>query len=172
VSFDISGLPAGCAFTQQNVGDDLLDSDVDEFGLAPCTTIQGGEYDSTFDAGLLVLVNVGDFVWHDLDGDGVQDAGEPGIAGVDVFLYDADNNLVAVTTTDENGEYLFENVYPDTYYIAFGDPEGFDVTLPNTTADDDDSDVTNFVLSPVGSTTDLFTIEFGQEDDLSFDAVT
>ena len=31
------------------------DSDVNEFGFAPCTSIEGGEYDSTFDAGLLML---------------------------------------------------------------------------------------------------------------------
>ena len=170
VSFLIGDLPAGCAFTQQNAGDDTLDSDVDLNGVAPCTNIQGGEYDSSFDAGLLTLVNIGDFVWHDLDGDGAQDAGEPGIPNVLVYLFDADNNLISVTETDAGGYYMFANLYPDTYYIAFGDPEGFDVTSPDATADDNDSDVTNFVLSSYGSTTDLFTIEYGQEDDLTFDA--
>ena len=170
VQFDISGLPPGCAFTQQDAGNDELDSDVDAYGLAPCTTIQGGEYDSTFDAGLLTLVNIGDFVWHDLDGDGAQDFGEPGIPGVDVFLYDSDNNLIATTTTDEDGYYMFVDLYPGTYYIAFGDPDGFETTIPDATADDNDSDITNFILNPVGSTTDLFTIVYGQEDDLTFDA--
>ena len=170
VRFDISGLPSGCAFTQQNVGDDLLDSDVNEFGLAPCTNIQGGEYDSTFDAGLLQLVNIGDFVWHDLDGDGAQDEGEPGIGGVEVLLYNEDNELIATTVTDENGYYLFEDVYPDRYYLVFVDPEGFDSTVADNTADDNDSDITNFIFTMEGSTTDLFTIEFGQEDDLTFDA--
>jgi uncharacterized repeat protein (TIGR01451 family) len=171
VSFDISNLPEGCTFTQQDQGgNDELDSDVDLFGFAPCTNIQGGEYDSTFDAGLLQLLNIGDFVWHDLDGDGVQDAGEPGIADVIVYLFDEDNNLVNVTSTDADGNYLFSNLNPDTYYIAFGDPDGFETTIPDATTDDNDSDVTNFVLSPYGSTTDLFTIENGQEDDLTFDA--
>lgn len=170
LQFDISDLPSGCAFTQQDQGGDALDSDVNPMGFAPCTTIQGGEYDSTFDAGLLLLVNIGDFVWHDLDGDGAQDSGEPGIPGVEVFLFDEENNMVAMTTTDQFGNYLFENVYPDTYFIVFSDPEGFDLTTPDNTDDENDSDVTNFVLSPFGSTTDLFTIEFGQEDDLSFDA--
>ena len=171
VQFDISALPEGCAFTQQDQGgDDTLDSDVDEFGLAPCTTIQGGEYDSTFDAGLFVLVDIGDFVWHDLDGDGIQDFNEPGIEDVTVLLYNDENELIDSTTTDSNGNYLFEDVYPDTYYIVFEDPEGFVSTFPNTTDDENDSDITNFVLTDEGSTTDLFTIVFGQEDDLSFDA--
>ncbi|MDF1698621.1 MAG: SdrD B-like domain-containing protein [Saprospiraceae bacterium] len=171
VQYDISGLPAGCIFTQQDQGgDDSLDSDVDENGFAPCTTIQGGEYDSTFDAGLAILVNIGDFVWHDTDGDGVQDVGEPGIPDVMVLLYNEDNELIQVTMTDQDGMYLFTNVLPDTYYIVFVDPDGFVSTFPDTTDDENDSDITNFVFTDEGSTTDLFTIEYGQEDDLSFDA--
>ena len=37
----------------------------------------------------------------------VQDADESGIAGVVVMLYDVNNTLVATTTTDANGNYLF-----------------------------------------------------------------
>ena len=33
-------------------------------------------------------VTVGDFVWYDQNGDGIQNAGEPGIAGVTVNLLD------------------------------------------------------------------------------------
>jgi len=171
VQFDISGLPAGCTFTAQDQGgDDTLDSDVDALGFAPCTNIQGGEYDSTFDAGLVLLVNIGDFVWHDLDADGIQDPGEPGIEDVVVKLYNEDNELIQITMTDENGFYLFPNVLPDTYYIVFVDPEGFESTFPNTTDDANDSDITNFVFTTEGSTTDLFTIVAGQGDDLTFDA--
>ena len=38
-----------------------------------------------------IIVNgeIGDFVWLDLDGDGVQDAGEPGLGGVTVELRDS-----------------------------------------------------------------------------------
>jgi len=34
-------------------------------------------------------INAGNFVWDDLDQDGKQDAGEPGIAGVQVLLWTA-----------------------------------------------------------------------------------
>ena len=34
-------------------------------------------------------INIGNFVWNDIDGDGRQDAGEPGIAGVTVQLWNA-----------------------------------------------------------------------------------
>ncbi len=171
VQFDISNLPVGCAFTPQDQGDDdELDSDVDDMGFAPCTNIQGGEYDSTFDAGLFILPDIGDFVWHDTDGDGVQDPNEPGIEDVMVLLYNEDNELIQVTITESDGSYLFPDVYPDTYYIVFVDPDGFESTFPNTTDDENDSDITNFVFTEEGSTTDLFDVVFGQEDDLSFDA--
>jgi hypothetical protein len=35
------------------------------------------------------LGGIGDFVWHDYDYDGIQDAGEPGVEGVEVKLYTA-----------------------------------------------------------------------------------
>ena len=44
-------------------------------------------------------VTIGNFVWNDLNGNGLQDAGEPGINGVAVKLYKCDNTLVASTTT-------------------------------------------------------------------------
>ena len=55
---------------------------------------------------------LGDRVWLDLDADGVQDAGEAGIAGVKVTLLgDFDQNgtvdYTATTTTGANGLYTF-----------------------------------------------------------------
>src|SRR5206468_3440323 len=46
-------------------------------------------------------------VWADLDGDGQQSAGEPGIEGVDVWTDDGD-----VATTDRDGRYSFRNLRP------------------------------------------------------------
>src|SRR5205085_7201860 len=46
-------------------------------------------------------------VWADLDGDGKQSAGEPGIEGVDVWTDDGD-----VATTDRDGRYSFHNLRP------------------------------------------------------------
>ncbi|GAA3927684.1 SdrD B-like domain-containing protein [Microbacterium soli] len=58
-------------------------------------------------------VQVGNRAWLDLDADGIQTAGEPGIVGAKVSLYRADANgdpvgdVLASTTTDDNGEYFF-----------------------------------------------------------------
>ena len=68
---------------------------------------------------------IGDYVWLDADRDGVQDAGESGLSGVDVDLYDVgpdgavgggDDVLIASTTTDANGGYIFTGIAPGAYY--------------------------------------------------------
>ena len=69
---------------------------------------------------------VGDFVWRDTNGDGVQDAGEPGIAGVTVTLRigcAAGNALT--TTTDSAGAYHFANLASGNYQLEFIRPAGF-----------------------------------------------
>jgi len=53
-------------------------------------------------------LEVGNYVWEDTDGDGVQDACEPAISGVVVELIQ-NGTVVATTTTDLNGEYYFSH---------------------------------------------------------------
>ena len=167
VQFNISNLPQGCAFTFQNQGSsDKLDSDVDLTGLGPCTNITGGEYDSTYDAGLLILAAIGDYVWHDLNADGQQGFGEPAIPGVQVNLYKGDGTYVGTTYTDINGKYLFDFLYPGNYYLEFINPTGFDRTFPNIGNDvsDSDSDDTN------GPRTTATTYLAPGERDMTWDA--
>lgn len=56
-------------------------------------------------------------VYFDRNDNGVQDAGEPGISGVTVELFDDAGNLVATTTTGSQGEYAFENLLAGTYTV-------------------------------------------------------
>ena len=65
------------------------------------------------------FASIGDFVWHDLDNDGIQDAGEPGIPGVTVNLYDGAGIFLATTATDSNGYYLFDELFSGDYYVEF-----------------------------------------------------
>ncbi len=73
---------------------------------------------------------IGNRVWADCDGDGVQDPNEKGIAGVTVTLrYTSDCLVFATTTTDANGQYKFCDLTPNTpYYIVFGDANSFNFT--------------------------------------------
>ena len=59
---------------------------------------------------------LGDFVWHDKDLDGIQDADEEGIAGVTMELI-FDGNVIATDVTDTNGKYEFADL-EDGYYTV------------------------------------------------------
>ncbi|WP_454049673.1 SdrD B-like domain-containing protein [Cellulomonas sp. Marseille-Q8402] len=83
--------------------------------------------DPTRDAGLVELpVRVGDRTWVDRDGDGVQDAGEPGLAGVVLTLTtaggdpvtDLAGDLVEPVTTDADGGYAFTGLLPGAYTVT------------------------------------------------------
>jgi protocatechuate 3,4-dioxygenase beta subunit len=91
--------------------------------------LAGGEYDATADAGIIFnqtgRASVGDYVWYDTNSDDDQDAGEPGVSGVTVTLYNsAGTSIIATTITDANGYYLFTDVTPSTYKIGFSLPPG------------------------------------------------
>jgi len=112
--------------------------------------------------------NMGNLVWWDLNGDGLQnrdhqgycdDPGEiiePGIEGVTVNLYKCDGEFMATTTTDVEGYYYFGtpgehcgretfglsfNGMPASFFVEFELPDGFAFTQQNVPGDDnDDSD--------------------------------
>ena len=52
-------------------------------------------------------IELGNRIWRDTDNNGVQDAGEAGISGITVRLFNAANTLIATAVTDANGEYYF-----------------------------------------------------------------
>jgi len=123
------------------------------------------------------LVNIGDYVWFDINNNGIQDTGELGIEGVEVKLmtagpdgvfYTADDVTVLTEVTDPTGYYLFEDVVAGEYVIMFciDTLSGIEYTSQNIGANDGvDSDA-----NPANGKTDPFTIVAGQADDLSFDA--
>ena len=103
----------------------------------------------TVDFGFTGDLRLGSTVWLDSNGDGDQDAGEPGIAGVEVQLLDTDGNVIATTTTDADGNYVFENLPAGDYVVALpesnqdagGPLEGIGSTSGNGVAPDPDDDV-------------------------------
>jgi hypothetical protein len=70
-------------------------------------------------------IEVGNRIWADIDRDGIQDADEPGLAGVDVQLKWPDGTLLATTTTDADGNFYFflDNV-PDGNPVQPGNQVG------------------------------------------------
>ena len=94
----------------------------------------------TLDFGFVTGASIGNFVWLDLDMDGIQDANEDGIPGVEVILappagidVGAGPGAPITTITGANGEYLFPDLPPFTSadptlgYVVTVNP----ATLPN-----------------------------------------
>ncbi|HPP45875.1 MAG TPA: SdrD B-like domain-containing protein, partial [Accumulibacter sp.] len=121
--------------------------------------------DLTIDAGLVLpRASIGDRVWEDLNYNGIQDAGEAGIAGVTVKLLNSVGSIVATTTTNASGNYLFSNLNPGDYKIQVVAPTGYYITKADIGSNDAvDSDIAGTGYSA------LTTLVTG-ENDLSWDA--
>ena len=105
--------------------------------------LSSGDFNGTLDAGLIQTASLGDFVFEDQDADGIQDAGEVGIAGAEVkLLADTDNDgqiddLVDSTTTADDGSYQFTGLTPGVeYQVMFTQPNGFDSVSPRQQGND------------------------------------
>ncbi|MCX7874526.1 MAG: choice-of-anchor A family protein [Melioribacteraceae bacterium] len=113
-------LPTGFVFSKKDATDDDVDSDADiSTGKTICTTLIAGENDLTWDAGIYQQTcknKIGDYVWHDKNINGLQDAGEKGIEGVEIELL-KNNSVIATTKTDANGKYEFLNLENGTYSV-------------------------------------------------------
>jgi hypothetical protein len=88
---------------------------------------------------------LGDRVWNDANGNGVQDAGESGIDGISVDLLDGGGVLLKSTITSNGGFYLFDGLSEGNYILSFTPPSGFAFSPKDAGADNAlDSDVDPF----------------------------
>lgn len=191
-SVGFSNLPVGYIFTSQDLGgNDNLDSDPNVgTGRTSNVSVTGGATNSTLDAGIFKgaaagLGSLGNRVWYDLpvtaggtNGNGIQDAGETGVAGVTVELLDGSGNSIdpdgagsltqTLLTTNALGEYMFTSLNAGSYKVKFSNlPSGY--TLTTTDAGSDDAlDSDGGTLSSGASTTGVYTLAQG-EDNLTVD---
>ncbi len=118
VEFDIDTLPFGYQLTLQDAGDDALDSDPNQStGRTDPITLASGDDATTWDAGVALPSSVGNYVWLDEDRDGIQDAGEEGIANVRVGVSNETTAAVLTIRTDAQGEYLFSGLPIGDYSV-------------------------------------------------------
>jgi hypothetical protein len=94
--------------------------------------------DLSVDAGFVPVVSVGDVVWEDVDGDGVQDVGEGPLAGVVLVVTDLDGLPVVDVfgvpvgpqVSGVDGSYGFVDLPPGSYRVVASAPDGWVATGP------------------------------------------
>jgi protocatechuate 3,4-dioxygenase beta subunit len=128
-------------------------------------TVTNGQIRTDADFGYRGDVVLGDYVWNDLNTNGLQDAGEPGYGNVTVRLYDTATNLLASTQTAADGAYTFSNLVAGTYFLGFVPPPGLQFTLQ----DQDEDNVLDSDADPATGYTAAFTLPSGVQD-LNWDA--
>ncbi|MEA1876286.1 MAG: SdrD B-like domain-containing protein, partial [Bacteroidota bacterium] len=128
-------------------------------------TVPEGGTQSAGNDGFFLHAMVGDYVWRDVNMDGIQDVGETGLAGVEVYIYNPNNGYTVFTSviSDVNGYYEFTGLEPDDYKIDIsvaGLPSGYSISSQDQGGDDaKDSDV------DAAGVTALFSILSGTTND-------
>ena len=86
------------------------------FGKSAFIELRMAKHRNDMDVGMVLPGRLGDKAWLDENGNGLQDGREGGIPGVTVELL-RNGRVVASTTTDQYGYYVFEELYPTEYTL-------------------------------------------------------
>ncbi|MFK7981962.1 MAG: SdrD B-like domain-containing protein, partial [Saprospiraceae bacterium] len=158
--------PDGMVVSPANAGNDTTkDSDILENGMTAVFTLTPGEDRTDIDAGLVrpIIINrgqVGNVVFNDANGNGIQENGEAGIKDVFVQLLDKNGEVVQFTTSDDNGMYLFSELLPGDYQLRF---RGQSDDLIPTLQDEGDNDARDSDIDENGLT-EVFTLVTGFDE--------
>ena len=101
---------------------------------------------------------VGDRVWLDRNGNGVQDAGEVGLGGATMILRTSSGAVVAVAVSAATGDYWFSGVPAGSYYVEVIPPFMYVLTVANAGGNDsldsdfDDETYSSSIFTTTGAT--------------------
>ncbi len=187
--FAVGGPLHGYALTTADVATQgaAVNSKATFVGGGPAIAIparQAGENDHTFDVGFAaprsdaptaaaqaasagsagVLVAIGNRVWVDRNGDGLQ--GERPLGGVQVVLLtergrrarDAAGRTVPPATTDRRGRYVFDGLAPGRYRVRFVLPVGYRFTRGAAASATRDSNPVPTKANPLVGVTPVFEV--------------
>ena len=139
------------------------------------------DYTATPHFGYNLTRAIGDTVFNDIDGSGLQNGTEPGISGVSVFLYrdvngngafepgGADGAPVGSLVTDVNGKYLFTGLTNGSYWVTI-DPkqDALSGYTDLTTADDDSGFTGGQRLVGLSGGVSVLDIDYGYRASTSY----
>ncbi|MFC1878624.1 SdrD B-like domain-containing protein [Chloroflexota bacterium] len=139
-----------------------------------------GQEIMTVDFGYQKEGSIGDYVWFDFNGDGIQDATEQGVGGVVITLTPPSGPSIT-TTTDSDGYYSFGGLpqgsgytidisIPSTYSVTFDADEGVSGAQNSSTTFDVDANggITWGGSNACSSGCDNFGLDFGVRYDGSY----
>ena len=118
--------------------------------------------------GISKTLSIGDFVWNDVNNNGLQDTGESGIGAVTVQLWrpgsdnviggsgSAVDTLAATTTTDGTGAYSFVGLTAGKYFVTVTPPTLYSV-VSSTLAGDNGTAGDNNGSQPGGRATLVYS---------------
>lgn len=169
ITVSVGTLPAvGGAWSQTSETDGSVDNSI-------YYTLTAGEVSGSHDFGFHATgaSDIGDALFFDWNGNGVQDNHDEGIPGITMSLYrdvnangikdDADI-FITSTSTDISGTYLFEN-YPKGDYLVIVDENDTDFPEATQTSDPEESGTCSvcdgMTSLTVDGTTDHLTADFG-----------
>lgn len=142
-------LPSGRNFTIKDApgSTESNDSDANPTGYSDVVIVAPGQ-NAEVGAGLILLpASIGNRVWEDTNGDGIQDVGEPGVVDISVILWHDSNvdggpdTQLDTTTTAVDGSYQFTGLDASLHYIVeFVPPTGRDFTIKDAPGSNESND--------------------------------
>ncbi len=167
-------------FSPQYAGNLAGDSDANVItGITGVVmTVSDTDIDN-IDCGMFRAASIGNYCWHDLNGDGLDDGSEPALGGVSIAIINDDTGLIPINLTtgapvvspmisDGAGMYLFDNIPPGNYVLTFTEPAAAppwyltraDIGGGNTDATDDSDDSDADPMN--GNQTHVIELESGE----------
>ena len=138
--------PPGYGISPKNAGDTAKDSDIGLNKETDIIHLNNNEKDMSQDAGLYKLACIGDYIWDDLNANGIQDDGEEGMKDIKVNLLDENGNIIASQNTNSEGKYNFCKLKPGKYKVQVKVPKEWYVTRKDKGGNDaKDSDMGAFL---------------------------
>ena len=157
VTLDSADLPAGLTAT--------YDLDFGTAGTAGTTdtSLTAGQNRDDVDFSYAGTGSIGDRIWYDIDGDGLDDVGEPGLGGIGVTVTWVAGNggadVVFTTVTDANGNYLVDHLPAGNYTVTIDDTDLPPGMLP--TYDLDGTATAHTAATTLASGQDRDNVDFG-----------